>query len=80
MKTVNCLSCGAEIELKGKIEIGQIVVCDACQAEFEIVSLNPLRIDWLFVDFDDEEGEEEYYEDDNEMDDEMYDDEEEGNW
>jgi len=76
MKTVNCLSCDAEIEIKGKVEIGQLVVCEACDAEFEIISLNPIQIDWLFIDFDDEEGEEVY------DDDEIYEDEDEdeGDW
>ena len=74
MKSVNCLSCDAEIEVKGKLEIGQLVTCEACEAEFEIIGLKPLQIDWLFIDFDDEEDtddEDEVYEDE---------DEEEGNW
>ncbi len=74
MKTVNCLSCDAEIELKGKIEIGQLVTCEACEAEFEIIGLKPLQIDWLFIDFDDDE--EDMYDDD----DEVYEDDDEGNW
>jgi len=74
MKTVNCLSCDAEIEIKGKVEIGQLVICEACDAEFEIISLKPLQIDWLFIDFDDEEGDDIY------DDDEIYEDEDEGDW
>ncbi len=76
MKSVNCLSCDAEIEIKGKVEIGQLVTCEACEAEFEIIGLKPLQIDWLFIDFEDEDEEgEDTYEDD-----EVYENEDDSNW
>ena len=62
MKWVKCLSCGEQIELNGKLQMGQIVVCDVCNAEFEIIGLHPLEIDWSF--YDDGEGDDfEQYDD-----------------
>ena len=75
MKSVSCLSCDAEIKIKGKAEIGQLVICEACESEYEIIGLNPLKIDWLFIDFEDDEEGEDLYDDD-----EIYENEDEGDW
>ncbi|MER3557088.1 MAG: lysine biosynthesis protein LysW, partial [Thermus sp.] len=38
-----CLECGSEIHLDNP-ELGELVICEACGAELEVVDLNPLRL------------------------------------
>jgi len=58
MEGVNCLSCDDEIQITRPHKIGMLVTCAECGAEFEIVWLDPLELDWPFID-DDWEDEEE---------------------
>ncbi len=39
-----CLECGGEIHLDNP-ELGELVICEACGAELEVVDLNPLRLE-----------------------------------
>lgn len=71
MKKVKCLSCDADIDIIGTPEIGDVLVCTECDAEFEIVSAHPLRIDWYFLEDD---SDDDLYDD---SEDEEFDDEEE---
>jgi len=40
-----CVSCGAEITLAEKIELGEIFSCGDCGTELEVRSLEPLQIE-----------------------------------
>jgi alpha-aminoadipate carrier protein LysW len=67
MEAVNCLSCDEDIRISRPPKIGMLVTCAECGAELEIVWLDPLELDWPFIDDDWDEEEDEYislYEDD----------------
>ena len=40
-----CPACGAAIALPEDPILGEVVWCDACGAELEVLSLSPLRLD-----------------------------------
>ena len=52
MKTAYCLSCDSKIAIGSKARIGQFVYCEFCGADFEIIELNPIELDYTFVDDD----------------------------
>ena len=58
MEAVNCLSCGDEIRITRPHKIGELVTCAECGTELEIVWLDPLELDWPFIDDDWDEEEE----------------------
>lgn len=39
-----CPACGADVELALDVVLGEIVWCDDCGAELEVVSLDPPRL------------------------------------
>jgi lysine biosynthesis protein LysW len=66
MSVAECIACGSDIKFSVEPKMGLIVTCDA---ELEIVWLDPLELDWPF-DEDDYEEEDDYYDDDYDDDDE----------
>jgi NAD-dependent SIR2 family protein deacetylase len=58
--TVTCLDCEEEIELDEEAEPGDIILCCACEAKMELVSVDPVRLvfflgdDWEEGDTDDD--------------------------
>jgi alpha-aminoadipate carrier protein LysW len=61
MKIVECISCGADIEIQDNLVVlGNMISCPHCDAELEVVWLDPLELDWPYEDDD----EEDYYEED----------------
>lgn len=52
MKKVYCLDCDRAISIQNDAEFGDEIVCHSCEAEFELVSLNPPAIEWLYDDDD----------------------------
>jgi len=44
---VDCVDCGETIALSGRVEIGQIVKCVECGTAMEVVSLDPVEVDWV---------------------------------
>lgn len=50
--TASCLNCGGEIELE-EVLINEVVECDACAAEFEIIGLDPLELEQMDEDEED---------------------------
>ena len=65
-----CPFCKEAINLGKSAKEGDIVVCKACEAELEIVSLKPVELDWPLEDFD-EDGDDF---DDDDWDDDDFDD------
>ena len=59
---VDCLACGDDVYVGRDPKIGSYIYCNNCDAEFQIIDLDPVLIDWPEDDdyFDDEEG---YYDD-----------------
>jgi lysine biosynthesis protein LysW len=41
-----CPDCAARIHVGRKPKLGQLAVCHCCDADLEIVHLNPLELDW----------------------------------
>jgi lysine biosynthesis protein LysW len=40
-----CPACGKELLLEPDVVLGEVVWCDHCGVELEIVSLQPIRVD-----------------------------------
>jgi len=62
MFIVECPMCSENIELPDNIEFGDVVDCEECDREFEVVSIQPLELEW--VDEEEENGlelEEDFY-------------------
>ncbi len=57
MEVTNCISCDEEIRIRQPLKIGMLVTCADCGAELEVVWLDPLELEWPFID-DYEEDEE----------------------
>jgi hypothetical protein len=78
MATVYCLDCDRKIVLNPMQKAGDRVLCTSCGSEFEIVSMDPPELEWLYEEYDDEErDEDDWNEDDWDEDDWDEDDEEE---
>ncbi|RMF27439.1 MAG: lysine biosynthesis protein LysW [Chloroflexi bacterium] len=41
----HCPECEAEITLPDDVLVGEIVVCDECGVELEVIALDPVRLD-----------------------------------
>ena len=77
--SVACLECDRPIRLPFAPDFGQIVTCPSCQAQFEVIGLDPLELDFHFEDWE-EESEEEWDEDEDWEEDDDWDDEEDEDW
>ncbi len=52
-----CPDCGEKITLRGTIRLGREVICPNCDAELEVVETEPLELDWIYDEEDEEEDE-----------------------
>jgi alpha-aminoadipate carrier protein LysW len=52
-----CPDCGQGIDLARARE-GQLLMCPNCDAELEVISLNPPELDWAYEEPEEEEKEE----------------------
>ena len=41
----DCIECGAAVSLHADLEVGEIVDCDTCGAEREVVGVDPDELD-----------------------------------
>jgi hypothetical protein len=68
--TVSCLDCERSIELSFQPVEGQIITCPNCEAELEVISVQPLELDFYYEDWEDDEwDEDEEWEEDEDWDD-----------
>ena len=44
-ETAECVECGAEMSLADDVEIGEIVDCDTCGTELEVVDVDPPAVE-----------------------------------
>jgi len=51
MAIANCIECDEDIEISGRPQLGQKVICPNCGAELEIAGINPLELDWAEEDY-----------------------------
>jgi alpha-aminoadipate carrier protein LysW len=42
---MECLQCGAALELAPDVEEGEIIVCPDCGVEWEVMSVDPVTIE-----------------------------------
>jgi lysine biosynthesis protein LysW len=49
MRTAFCPACGRDFELFLPLVLGQPIACPHCQSKFEIVCLEPLELDWHYL-------------------------------
>ncbi len=79
MPFATCPQCDERIRFVHLPDIGDIVRCQSCDARLEVVSLNPIELDWPFEIEEDEEGEDEaefaVYPDEEDVEDEDYEEE-----
>ena len=54
-----CPGCDQNIYLRRSPKMGDMVYCDNCEADLEVVGLNPTELDWPW-----EEDEDEFVDDD----------------
>ncbi len=45
-----CVECDAELNLNGRIRLGQRVVCPSCGVTLEVISLHPIEVDVAYDD------------------------------
>ncbi len=61
----NCPECENELDLEvGEVEEGDVVACEECGTEFEVVGVEPLEL--ARIDEEEEEEDESYEEDEEE--------------
>lgn len=55
---VECPDCGEDITIT-KPEVGKRVKCPECDADLEVISVDPVELDWVYEDYDYEDEEDE---------------------
>ena len=53
--SVECPDCGERIVLGLPVERGKLVNCPNCEAELEVIETNPVKVDWVSEDWDDDD-------------------------
>ncbi|KAA3660179.1 MAG: hypothetical protein DWQ04_20165 [Chloroflexi bacterium] len=66
LQSASCPACGSRLRFKYPLQLGEFVVCDECDTELEVLTINPLKLDWAYDD---------PYEDDDDFDGWTYEDE-----
>lgn len=56
-RTSKCPACGENIYIKDQLRLGQIVICTGCEEELEIIKIDPIVLDWVYI----PDGYESYY-------------------
>jgi alpha-aminoadipate carrier protein LysW len=50
-----CPDCGERIALELPVRRGDLVNCPNCEAELEVISTDPVELDWVYEEWEDEE-------------------------
>ena len=59
MGRVHCPDCDGRIMLSPQVQIGLTMMCPYCDAELEVISIDPPEVDWAYDwEWDEEEEEE----------------------
>ena len=61
-----CPDCGNRIKLWPLINVGEELVCPFCEADLEVVSLDPVELDWAYFEpaVDDNDWDDDWDDDD----------------
>jgi lysine biosynthesis protein LysW len=65
-KTTWCPDCDATIAFSTRMKLGKSIECPECGVVLEVISLNPLEVDYALEDDDWEEYEDDDWDDDDE--------------
>jgi alpha-aminoadipate carrier protein LysW len=58
METLYCPDCDGKIVINPRVQLGQKLVCPHCDAELEVISIDPVELDWAYDwSWDDDEDE-----------------------
>ncbi len=49
MVTAFCLDCNHPLSLGSRPTVGQIITCSNCGTQLEVISLDPLELDWAYL-------------------------------
>jgi len=49
MATAFCLDCGYAVNLGSQPVEDQVITCSNCGAQLEVISLDPLELDWAYL-------------------------------
>ena len=52
---VECLECGEETSITGELRTGKHVMCLDCGTWMEVISLDPVEVDWIYEEPEDED-------------------------
>ena len=52
-----CPDCKQRIEIRPFLRVGDALVCPHCEADLEVVDLNPVELDWAYIPPADEDEE-----------------------
>jgi len=59
VKMAECPECGNLVQLGKNVKLGALITCPECDCLLEVISLNPLELDYALGDEEWEEEEEE---------------------
>ena len=48
MASTYCLDCDGLISINPRFVLGQKVTCPHCDSDFEVISVEPLELDWAY--------------------------------
>ncbi|MBM3145708.1 MAG: hypothetical protein FJ010_12225 [Chloroflexi bacterium] len=60
--SVECPSCGVPVKMNANAKLGQTVTCNACQAKLEVIWLDPIELD-ILLDDDEQDFDDSFYDD-----------------
>jgi alpha-aminoadipate carrier protein LysW len=49
MTVARCPDCGRQIELWPLLQVGEELLCRHCEADLEVVGLDPVELDWAHI-------------------------------
>ena len=58
--TTECPDCGERIALQLPVRRGDLVNCPNCDAELEVIGTDPVELDWVYEESDDEDEDEDW--------------------
>jgi len=59
VKMAKCPECGNPVQLSKDVKLGTLITCSECDCLLEVISLNPIDLDYAFEGEEWEEEEEE---------------------
>ena len=54
---IECMECGVRSTFRGQITLGVQLTCPECETWMEVISLDPMQVDWIYEEpeYDDEQ-------------------------